>query len=405
MGFRPDTVDQLLKAADPDTAPVVGALCFAQHFKGYDGMGGMRTQIAPTMYRIGQQVETGFHTFSYFGEYPLDEVVTVAVTGMGCILIHRSALERVRDKYGDRWFDQVVGETGQIVGEDFSLCLRMGTLGIPVHVHTGVPTTHHKEVWLGEDDYLAQLMADAVDPAALSQSIARAQGQEPPPKTWTVPRYAIVPTRNRPARLLALVYALSAQCDYIVVLDNGSDPPVDQDKLAFAAGRAHVAVIRDEEQPPNLSRFWNVMFDWCAELANGQDVWDVAVFNDDTIVPEGWYDVVASALRAQDTAVVAHTGDRAVTEPDLLTEFPFERSRRMAPHAFVVRGEAGLRSDESMRWWYFDDDFSRQAIQAGGVLAVPGPVAINSAANQTTHGPLAEQAVKDRDTFHAKWSQ
>jgi hypothetical protein len=88
-----------------------------------------------------------------------------------------------------------------------------------------------------------------------------------------------------------------------------------------------------------------------------------------------------------------------------VTEFPFERSRRMAPHAFVVRGEVGLRSDESMRFWFFDDDFSREAIKAGGVLAVPGPVVINSLATESTRGNpvLIEQTERDRETFVAKW--
>jgi len=109
--------------------------------------------------------------------------------------------------------------------------------------------------------------------------------------------------------------------------------------------------------------------------------------------------------KKHETAVVAHTGDRPIPAPDLLTDFNFARSRRMAPHGFVVRGEAGLRADESMRWWYFDDDFCRQAIQAGGVLGVPGPVVVNAQANQSTSGVLVEQAEKDRATFEAKWSQ
>ena len=397
MGFRADTVDQLLKAADPGDSPVVGALCFAQHFKGYDQMGGMRTQIAPTMYRIGQQAKTGFHTFSYFGEYPLDEVVPVAVTGMGCILIHRSALEAVRAKYEDHWFDQVVTETGATVGEDFSFCLRLGTLGIPVHVHTGVPTTHHKEVWLGEDDYLAQLMAEAVDPTALSRSLVGAQ--EPVEKTWTVPRFAIIPTRDRPARLLALMYALSTQCDQIIVLDNGSTPPVEVDKLAFAAGAAKVIVIRDDEQPPNLSRFFNIMFDECSDRATIER-WDVAVLNDDAIVPDGWFDACAQALRANETAVIAHT---APTVPVLLTELHNHPANRMCPHAFVMRGEVGLRADETLRWWFGDTDLDLRARQAGGVLSVPGPMVRNAHANTTTVGPLAEQAVRDQAAFAAKW--
>ena len=360
MGFLPDTVDKLLKSADPVETPVLGGLCFALHFDGYDKMGGLRTRIAPTLYRIGQQVKTGFHTFSYFGEYPLDAVVPVAVTGMACILIHRSVFERVRAKDGDHWFDQVVTESGAVVGEDFSFCLRLGALGVHVSVHTGVPTTHHKEVWLGEDDYLAQLMADAVD-TARSAFV----------KGWTVPRYALIPTHNRPARLLALVYALSNQCDQIIVLDNASDPPVDAGKLEFAAGRAKVTVLRDEEQPPNLGRFFNVMLDECGRVGGAPERWDVAVLNDDAIVPAGWYDACADGLREHESAVIAHT---APTEPRLLTEIHNDPGNRMCPHAFVMRGETHMRADETLRWWFGDTDLDLRARQAGGVLSVPGPM-------------------------------
>jgi hypothetical protein len=281
-------------------------------------------------------------------------------------------------------------------------------LKIPIHVHTGVKTTHAKTVWLGEEHYWEQRAMRAAPPPPEPGDAART-----PKPDWSVPRYAVIPTHNRPARLLALVVSLGSQCDRIVVLDNASTPPVDEKHLQSSVpAHCTVTVIRDEEQPPNLARFWNVMFDRCADASRGGEGawfsapgahWDVAVLNDDSIVPAGWYNAVATALRDHETAVVAHTGDRPVPALDLLTDFNFDRSRRMAPHAFVVRGEVGLRADESMRWWYFDDDFCRQAIGKGGVLAVPGPVVVNAHANSSTHGVLAQQAEKDRATFEAKW--
>jgi hypothetical protein len=75
----------------------------------------------------------------------------------------------------------------------------------------------------------------------------------------------------------------------------------------------------------------------------------------------------------------------------------------MCPWAFVVRGELGLRADEKMRWWWGDTDFEWQAIQAGGVLMLPGYTALNTLANSTTHGVLAEQAGRDGETFALKW--
>ena len=167
-------------------------------------------------------------------------------------------------------------------------------------------------------------------------------------------------------------------------------------------------VIRDEEQPPNLSRFWNVLFDYCRQAAafREADRYDVAVFNDDAIVPAGWFDVCSTVLRGHPTAAVAHTGTSPVHRHELLEQYPYPREKRMCPWAFVVRGELGLRADEQLAWWFGDDDFCRQAIDAGGVLAAPGPLVINAHAVQATaESPvLADLAEKDRVAFEAKWA-
>jgi hypothetical protein len=274
-------------------------------------------------------------------------------------------------------------------------------LEIPIYVHTGVQTTHQKHIWLQEEDYWKQRALhpppETVEPIPVDQRAA--------------PRYAVVPTHNRPERLAALVGSLAKQTDHIVVLDNASDPPVDWSVLASAALPATVEVLRDPQQPPHLSRFWNVLFDHCAKLAtqrgpdsNGYLRWDVAVFNDDAIIPSGWFDACSTVLRGHLDAVVAHTGTVPIHRHELVDAYPYSREKRMCPWAFVVAGEEGLRADESMRWWFFDDDFNRQAIDAGGVIAVPGPLVINANAVESTTGVLAEQAEQDRKTFEAKWA-
>jgi hypothetical protein len=224
-------------------------------------------------------------------------------------------------------------------------------------------------------------------------------------------RFAVIPTHDRPDDLAALVAALAPQCHDIVVIDNASSPPVDAEALNGMIYYvpdllATVTVLRDEEQPPNLYRLWNVGFDWCAARArmDGLDAWDVAVFNDDAVIGSTrWYDVVAKWLRApSQTAAVAHThtyGDSHRPGTTRTHEDPMELHERMCPWAFVVRGEIGLRGDERLRWWWGDTDFEIHARNNGGVLAVPGPQVANSKANQSTTGVLAEQAGRDREMF------
>jgi hypothetical protein len=387
---------------------MVGALCFSQREDSADGFGGYRCTATPTVFDWAHI--DGQYGWQVRWNYPQNTVMQVGGTGAACVLVHRSVFEKIQAEHGNVWYDRVPNTTtGQLISEDLSFCLRAGALKIPMFVHTGVPTTHFKNLWLSEEDYWRQVALNSFQEKATEMGFMPEKTEAK--RDWTVPRYAIIPTHNRPGRLSALVASLGDQCDVIEVLDNASAPPVDQKHLQSSVPEGcTVYVVRDEEQPPNLARFWNVMFDHIAERNRNDyrrrgDVWDVAVFNDDSVVPAGWYNTVATALREHETAVVAHTGDSPIPAPDLLTDFNFARSRRMAPHGFVVRGEAGLRADESMRWWYFDDDFCRQAIRAGGVLGVPGPVVVNAQANQSTSGVLVEQAEKDRATFEAKWSR
>lgn len=178
MGFGPDTVDQLLAAADPTTRPVVGALCFAQRELVPDDANGCRVKTAPTIYDWAKSGDKqGFLTRQ---TYEPGTVTRCSGTGSAAILIHRSVFERIRDEYGPVWYDRAPeaqpDDNGirRMQGEDLSFCMRAGTLGIPVYVHTGVKTTHLKQVWLAEDDYLDQYVVTQVREATTEQATVEA---------------------------------------------------------------------------------------------------------------------------------------------------------------------------------------------------------------------------------------
>jgi GT2 family glycosyltransferase len=172
MGFQPDTVDRLIEAADPDHRPVVGALCFGLKQGDPDGYGGYETAPFPTVYawEQGPDGQVGFRAAT---DYPRNSVVRVAGTGAACLLIHRSAAEKVRAEHGDCWFDPVRYPDGRLVSEDLSWCYRLAGLQIPVHVHTGVRTTHAKTVWVGEQQFLAhQALTEAATAVAARRTEA-----------------------------------------------------------------------------------------------------------------------------------------------------------------------------------------------------------------------------------------
>lgn len=160
MGFAPDTIDRLMEAADPVERPIVGGLCFSQREHQGDGMGGFRCSATPTIFDWAHVEDQ--QGFAVRWDYPANTVVKCAGTGSACVLIHRSVFERVAETVGPAWYNRVPNpSTGQLVSEDLSFCMRAGALGIPVHVHTGVGTTHLKNVWLSEEDYWRQR---AIDP-------------------------------------------------------------------------------------------------------------------------------------------------------------------------------------------------------------------------------------------------
>lgn len=226
----------------------------------------------------------------------------------------------------------------------------------------------------------------------------------------TVPRYAVVPTHNRHDELKQLIQALLPHINMTVVIDNASTPTISMPDVVSCVDTPNwpdvIHVIHDNEQPPNLSRLWNVGLDFIDDdaRARGFTQWDIMIINDDVDIPAEWFSAVFHQLRARNVVAVSTHAIRSVSEVRELRR-PNEGGLywRLCPWAFVIRGELGIRADERLRWWYGDTDLDWSARNLGGVAIVPGPVVTNKHANSTTVGALAEQAGRDRETFAAKW--
>lgn len=156
MTFTPDTVERLLEFADPEEAPVVGGLCF-----GFDDKG----DIQPTLF--GLTGDEQHPQVIRYHEWPPEAMFQVAATGAACLLMHKSALIRMRDaelpqRPGKRGFNdafpwfQELEHDGLPVSEDIGFCWRAGLLGIPVWVNTAVQLGHIKDRELTMDAYFAQ---------------------------------------------------------------------------------------------------------------------------------------------------------------------------------------------------------------------------------------------------------
>ena len=143
MVFAADALDRLIAAADPVKRPLLGALCYSP----------AAGEVRPTMYEITQK-ESGALGFVHWETWPEDTCVKVSATGTGFLLMHRAALEKVREHSRDiaaPWFrESPVGAPLTLMGEDMTFCLRAAAAGIPVHVHTGVQVGHMKPEMLGK---------------------------------------------------------------------------------------------------------------------------------------------------------------------------------------------------------------------------------------------------------------
>ena len=152
MGFAPTTIDALIASADPTERPVVGGLAFSLRKHEAGEFYGQKYVVVPTAYEyVDSDGEVGFRSMV---DYPRDSLFQVSGTGAACLLIHRSALERVREAVGDHWFDPITHPGGKTFSEDLSFCVRLAAVDIPVFVNSAVRTTHDKHgVFLDELEY------------------------------------------------------------------------------------------------------------------------------------------------------------------------------------------------------------------------------------------------------------
>jgi hypothetical protein len=159
MGFAADTVDRLVASAEANGVLVLGALCFAQKSAqaAETSLHARRLKLIPTLYRyldLGQ--EKGFAPME---DYARDAFQYVDGTGAACMIMHRSALERLPvDPFRPILVPNALpGGAHREFSEDLSFCARLANVGIEIGVDTSIKTTHAKGgIFLDEETYRVQ---------------------------------------------------------------------------------------------------------------------------------------------------------------------------------------------------------------------------------------------------------
>ena len=174
-------------------------------------------------------------------------------------------------------------------------------------------------------------------------------------------KFAVIPSNGRVC-LEQCVEAIKPQVDDVIIIDtSGKVPPWMPAYIEIVGG------------PVNISHWWNVGLEVADGFAfdEGADTWEVAVLNDDVIVPEGWFDAVATGMRQNDCAAACSGGvgyqGWVWREPK-----PVPLQTRMQGFAFILAGERGLRANENLRWYFTDDYIDWESRKLGGMVMING---------------------------------
>lgn len=146
--FPPTLLDDLLEFADPTHRPVISASY--KHALEQLVPSAFYYDTSPTPHPV-----TGgsYKTFLPISEEefanrlassPVHPLFKVDGVGTGCLLIHRSILDRLSQSYPPpiQYFHTDISEDGVIMGEDLSFCYRLRQLGIPIFCRGDIKLRH-----------------------------------------------------------------------------------------------------------------------------------------------------------------------------------------------------------------------------------------------------------------------
>lgn len=217
---------------------------------------------------------------------------------------------------------------------------------------------------------------------------------------WPIPRAAVIPTNGRDC-LEQCLDAILPQVDFAVI--------VETDKERLVPARNLVYKIWDY-QGVNISRWWREglsevrrkMEHLGGVLPSQRKYWDVAILNDDAIVPDNWFSAVAYKMREM-RAAAASSSDHAQMPVLYTRPGPVNLFERMNGYAFIVRGELGLMPNEKFTWYCSDDHMDWMARENGGTVVIPGYPVKHLYPNAQVTPEIQEQIAEDMRLFVEHW--
>lgn len=194
-----------------------------------------------------------------------------------------------------------------------------------------------------------------------------------------IPTVVVIPTRFQIGPLLDLSHTLlkDSYVDVILVLDNGHST------------ENHIKLLQMEQEAfdkfhvyklPNRSiyQLWNWGWKYARGFAGKNKPVNIAFLNDDVEIKPYTIEVLAKNLRKhKDLGAIYPDYDWDVIWPVELDGFSKIRYTEstfgaggMAGFCFMIKGEMEIPYvDETLRWWYGDDDLVKQIGLAGYKIA------------------------------------
>lgn len=392
--FNPNILERMVESADPVERPILSALVMSQ--------------------RAGRVVPACGLWDPNLRDFVLPEMIPtvqhwpVGTTGTGCVLIHRSVLEAMRDEYSDDafvWFKYAQHDrNGQpdMMGEDYVFSLRALRLGFGSTVDTSIEAGHVKQRTLTSADFWAQV----------------------PPAQRPRGTFAVVPVKDKFALTSGIVEQLREQAvDQIIVVDNGSGKKTRN----WLDSQPDVLVL--DAPDAGIHEMWNMGA--VKALVSSPAGCDVFFVNNDVELGEGCVGILSEALRDNpDLVVVCPNYDERIGASNhswfASADFPrpekieyrtdicadrYDGTGGIAGFAFMVRGEFlhRYRFPEDCKWWFGDNDLLL-TVQASGFKSA---IVLDASCVHLDGGgktgnwedpAMQAQLTADRDAFMARWS-
>lgn len=140
-----DVMAKLWQTADKHLRPVVSGVYFIS--KENEG-----TLMKPYPVLFNDVSE---YQIQYLHPLPANEVVKVDCAGFGLVLMHKSVVAKMREKFPNEsmFLETGTGNDEQFIGEDIIFFRKMKAAGVPLHAHTGALVRHMKRFSLDYDYY------------------------------------------------------------------------------------------------------------------------------------------------------------------------------------------------------------------------------------------------------------